>query len=153
MLVHDEAKASDAPILIIEDSDEDFEACVVALQDGDAPETRVIRCETGDDAMAFLGKLSEEPKQSDSPCMILLDLNLPGYSGFDILDRVKNDPRLKPIPVVIMTSSRNRADVDACYRNGANSYVHKPVDLDGFFSTIKRLRDFWFRIALLPDAK
>ena len=71
--------------------------------------------------------------------------------GGDILKAVKNDENLKSIPVVVLTTSDDPKDIDYCYRNGANTYIKKPVDLDNFFEAIKSLDSYWFGIAILPD--
>ena len=70
-----------------------------------------------------------------------------------MLAEIKVDPDLKSVPVVVMTSSRDQTDIDSCYRQGANSYIVKPVDLNGFIQAIARLRDYWFQIVLLPAPK
>jgi two-component system response regulator len=82
--------------------------------------------------------------------LILLDLNLPGTDGREVLEEIKNDPKLRTIPVIVLTTSSDGEDIEKCYRAGANSYIQKPVDLDGFFAAIQRLKNFWFEVALLP---
>jgi two-component system response regulator len=84
------------------------------------------------------------------PAIILLDLNMPGTDGRTALKEIKTDPKLKDIPVVVLTTSNDHIDIDACYEDGANTYIHKPVDLDGFFSAIKQLKEYWFEVAILP---
>ena len=85
------------------------------------------------------------------PSVILLDLNLPGTDGRELLAEIKNDNVLKHIPVIVLTTSTDERDVEACYRAGANSYMQKPVDLPGFVEAIARLKDFWLEIAVLPQ--
>lgn len=80
----------------------------------------------------------------------MLDLNLPGLDGRDVLAMIKNDPLTRRLPIVVMTSSDDKADIDRCYEAGANSYVVKPVNLDGFWSAIARLKYYWFKIVVLP---
>jgi two-component system response regulator len=80
-----------------------------------------------------------------------LDLNLPGTDGRDVLVEIKREQTLADIPVVVLTTSSDRRDVTGCYQAGANSYVQKPVDLDGFMEAIQRLHDYWFDVAILPD--
>ena len=82
--------------------------------------------------------------------MILLDLNLPGTDGRDVLAEIKRDEHLKLIPVVVLTTSSDERDIEKCYQAGANSYMKKPVDLGGFVSAIQRLKDYWFEIVILP---
>ncbi len=143
--------STDATILIIEDSPDDYEACVAALTEDSNMANPIVWCENGEDALAYLRK---EGRHADAdhemPGIILLDLNLPGLDGRDVLAMLKNDPATKRLPVVVMTSSNDPADVDRCYDAGANSYVVKPVNLDGFLAAIARLRDYWFQIVVLP---
>ena len=142
---------SNATIMIVEDTDEDYEACVTALTHDNNLANPIHRCETGDEALDFLyrrGVFVDRPPEM--PGIILLDLNLPGTDGREVLGLIKNDNNLKAIPVVVMTSSKDPADIDDCYRQGANSYVVKPVNLNGFLGAITRLRDYWFEIVLLP---
>ena len=84
--------------------------------------------------------------------MILLDLNLPGTDGREVLAEIKADPQLKEIPVIVLTTSSDDRDVQACYQAGASSYIQKPVDLDGFMRAIERLNDYWFEVVILPRA-
>lgn len=141
----------DATILIIEDSPEDYEACVAALTEDSNIANPIVWCENGDDALQYLRKEGKHAgADHDMPGVILLDLNLPGLDGRDVLAMLKNDPSTKRLPVVVMTSSEDQADIDRCYDAGANSYVVKPVNLDGFLAAIARLRDYWFKIVVLP---
>lgn len=145
---------STSTILIVEDAIDDFEACVAALTQDNNLANPIFHCETGDDALDYLrGNGKFESSQPDRPSLILLDLNLPGTDGREVLAIIKADPELKSVPVVVMTSSRDQTDIDACYRQGANSYIVKPVDLNGFIQAIARLRDYWFQIVLLPAPK
>lgn len=143
-----------ATILIVEDADEDYEACVAALTEDNNLGNPIARCETGEEALDYLwmrGKFAQS--KPSKPCLILLDLNLPGTDGREVLTKIKEDDALKMIPVIVMTSSRDDQDIAACYQQGANSYVVKPVDLNGFIEAITRLRDFWFQIVVLPVPK
>lgn len=141
---------AEATILIIEDSPEDYEACVTALTEDNNLSNPIVWCENGEDAIEYLTKAHADP-ESDMPGLILLDLNLPGLDGRDVLEKIKANPATKRLPVVVMTSSAGQQDIDRCYEMGANSYVVKPVDLDGFLRAITRLRDYWFRIVVLPS--
>jgi len=84
------------------------------------------------------------------PGIILLDLKLPGVSGQEVLDEIKSDPKLKKIPVVLLTGSDDPEDVDMCYQAGANGYISKPVNFENFIQAIARLQDFWFQVNVLP---
>jgi CheY-like chemotaxis protein len=139
------------PILLVEDSPEDFEATRRALQKSGL-RNPVYRCADGDEALDFLHRrgVFADPATSPRPGIILLDLNLPGTDGREVLSDIKQDERLKQIPVIVLTTSSDERDVDACYRAGANSYIQKPVDMDGFIKAIERLNDFWFEVVILP---
>ncbi|NND98568.1 MAG: response regulator [Pirellulaceae bacterium] len=142
---------SNQPILIVEDSPEDFEATVRALHKSGLRNT-LFRCSDGEDALDFLHRRGEyvAPDSAPRPGLILLDLNLPGTDGREVLEEIKQDPSLKKIPVVVLTTSTDERDIEACYEFGANSYIHKPVDLAGLVDAIQRLKDYWFQIVVFP---
>ena len=138
------------PILLVEDSPEDYETTRRAFRRSGL-KNPIIRCADGDEALDFLlrrGKHAEAPR----PGVILLDLNLPGTDGREVLNEIKAHPDLKQIPVIVLTTSSDDRDVSACYRAGANSYIQKPVDLEGFMQAIERLNDYWFEVVILPKA-
>ncbi len=138
-------------ILIVEDSDVDYETTLRAFKNSNMTNP-VKRCEDGEEALDYLFQRNgySDTKKSPRPDLILLDLNLPGTDGREVLGDIKNDPALKTIPVIVLTTSADDKDIDKCYKTGANSYILKPVDLQGFFSAIQRLRDFWFEVVVLP---
>jgi len=82
--------------------------------------------------------------------LILLDLNLPGTDGREVLASIKADDDLRQIPVIVFSTSRDHRDVEACYRAGANSYVQKPVDLPEFRRALDSVKSYWFETVLLP---
>jgi CheY-like chemotaxis protein len=138
-------------ILVIEDSPEDFEATTRVLRKSGLANP-IFRCSDGDEAIDFLfqrGAYSDS-QLAPRPTVILLDLNLPGTDGRDVLAEIKKDKHLKLIPVVVLTTSSDERDIEMCYQAGANSYMKKPVDLGGFVSAIQRLKDYWFEIVILP---
>ncbi len=143
--------ASQHVILVVEDSPEDFEATSRVLRKSGLGNP-IVRCSDGDDALDYLyhrGQYSGRDR-ADRPSVILLDLNLPGTDGREVLAEIKRDDHLKLIPVIVLTTSSDERDIEKCYHTGANSYVKKPVDLGGFVSAIQRLKDFWFEIVILP---
>ncbi len=139
------------PILLVEDSPEDFETTQRAFRRSGL-KNPIIRCADGDEALDFLHRRGgyADPDKSPRPGVILLDLNLPGTDGREVLSDIKADPTLQQIPVIVLTTSSDERDVDACYRAGASSYIQKPVDLEGFMKAIERLNDNWFEVVILP---
>lgn len=146
-----ETQTPKQPILLVEDSPEDFETTERALRRSGL-RNPIFRCADGDEALDFLHRRGEfaDPEKAPRPGVILLDLNLPGTDGREVLAEIKTDPQLKQIPVVVLTTSSDDRDVNACYRAGASSYIQKPVDLDGFMRAIERLNDYWFEVVILP---
>jgi two-component system, response regulator len=142
---------SPQPILLVEDSPEDTEATLRALKKAGLANP-IHHCDDGDDALDFLYQRGKHagPDTAPRPSVILLDLNLPGTDGREVLTEIKKDEQLKTIPVVVLTTSTDERDVQGCYRAGANSYVRKPVDLEGFLAAIRRMTDFWFEVVILP---
>jgi CheY-like chemotaxis protein len=138
-------------ILVVEDSPEDFEATMRVLRRSGLANP-IYRCCDGDEALEFLFQRDRyrDPAIAPRPSVILLDLNLPGTDGREVLTEIKKDDRLKLIPVIVLTTSGDERDIEKCYLAGANSYVKKPVDLGGFVSAIQRLKDYWFEIVILP---
>lgn len=139
------------PILLVEDSPEDFEATVRALRRAGLANP-IARCCDGDEALDYLHQRGPyaDPSKAPRPGVILLDLNLPGTDGREVLTEVKQDEALKSIPVVVLTTSSDERDVERCYAAGANSYIKKPVDLAGFIAAIQRLKEYWFEVVILP---
>ena len=84
------------------------------------------------------------------PDLVLLDLNLPGVDGLDVLAEMKSDPELRRIPVVVLTTSSSEADIHRAYDLGVNSYVTKPVGLDGWLEVVQCIDGFWFSLVQLP---
>ena len=138
-------------IMVIEDSPEDFEATERGFRKAGL-QNPIIHCDDGDEALDYLHRRGrwEDPDSSPRPTVILLDLNLPGTDGREVLQDIKADEELRSIPVVVLTTSSDKRDIEACYLAGANSYVQKPVNLDGFLEAIQRLKDYWLEISILP---
>lgn len=139
-------------ILTIEDSDEDYFAMTRAFGKSNL-DNPVYRCKDGDDALSYLFRQGRyaDPKTSPRPGVILLDLNLPGTDGREVLQEIKKDAILKKLPVIVLTTSDDARDIDRCYAAGANSYIQKPVDIDRFIEAIRGLKDYWLEIVILPE--
>jgi chemotaxis family two-component system response regulator Rcp1 len=135
-------------ILMIEDNAGDFVLTKEALENSKLL-NYLHHVEDGIEAMAFLHQEGIY-KNYQLPGLILLDLNLPKKDGREVLAEIKSDPKLKHIPVVILTSSEAETDILQSYQIHANCYITKPVDLDQFMKTIKGIGDFWFSVVKLP---
>ncbi|MGR6429927.1 response regulator [Rhizobium sp. PAMB 3174] len=131
------------PILMVEDSEDDFEATMRAFRRANL-RNPIMRAASGDEAIDLLDKAKQKPG------LILLDLNMPGMDGRQLLTHLKQREDTRKTPVVILTTSDDERDVDACYQLGANTYIQKPVNLDGLFAAVQRLKEYWFEIAILP---
>ena len=101
--------------------------------------------EDGESALAFL-RDDARPR----PDLVLLDLNLPGIDGREVLEQIKGDPALAQIPVVILTTSRSEQDILAAYQNHTNCYIVKPLDLQQFIDVVHQIQQFWFTVVALP---
>jgi CheY-like chemotaxis protein len=134
-------------ILLVEDSPSDRAMTIDAFQEG--PIANVVHAVAdGEQAMAYLRH--EEPYSGAvRPDVILLDLNLPRKDGREVLADIKGDPRLRSIPVVILTTSSAEADVLRAYDMHANAYVTKPVDYDKFLEAIRGIEGFWLSLVRL----
>lgn len=135
-------------ILLVEDNPGDVRLVVEALRDGKV-QNKLHIAKDGMEATAFLHR---EGEYADAPCpdLILLDLNLPKKDGSEVLAEIKEDPALKHIPVVILTSSREKEDITKIYNLHANCYITKPIDLEQFMMVVKSISDFWLTIVKLP---
>lgn len=136
-------------ILLVEDSSAD-----VLLTREAFTESKLINrlhvVEDGVDAMEFLyqtGKYASAPR----PDLILLDLNLPRKNGREVLAEIKNDPKLKHIPVIVLTTSKSEKDILQAYDHHANCYIVKPVGFDNFAEAIQSIHQFWFSVVTLPS--
>ncbi len=138
-------------ILVVEDSDEHFEAVRRAFAKAGITNP-VHRCEDGDEALDYLFRRGayNNPRSAPRPAVVLLDLNLPGTDGREVLDQLKADESLRVLPVVVLSTSASPGDIELCYRTGASSYIVKPVRFDEFLKTVKNLKTYWFDTVALP---
>ena len=135
-------------ILLVEDNPGDVRLTKEALKDSKIYNHLSIVGD-GMEAMAFLRREGGYA-DADRPDLILLDLNLPKKDGRDVLKEIKEDPDLRRIPVVILTTSRSEQDIIKTYDLHANCYISKPVDLEQFVNVVKSIENFWFSIVKLP---
>jgi CheY-like chemotaxis protein len=139
------------PILFVEDSPEDYEITVRAFRKADL-NNPIYHCTDGDEALDFLHQRGKYAGGSEAPrpALILLDLNLPGTDGRQVLAAIKNDDGLKDIPVIVMTTSLDARDITSCYQDNVNCYIQKPVDLQSFYKIVQSLKEYWFENVAIP---
>jgi chemotaxis family two-component system response regulator Rcp1 len=135
-------------VLLVEDSPGDIRLTQEALKDAKM-HIHLDVTRDGQEAMAFLMREGEYANAA-RPDLILLDLNLPKKDGREVLKEIKEDPTLKIIPVVILTTSASEADILRSYSLHANCYITKPVSLDGFLTVVKSIDNFWMSVVKLP---
>lgn len=140
-----------SPLLLVEDSDEDYAALVRAFWQAGVSVPH-HRCCDGDEALEYLRQSGRyaDAETAPRPSLILLDLNLPGTDGREVLRAVKQDGGLSTVPVIVMTTSANPADILECYRQGANGYQVKTANYEGFKREIQSTVDYWFHTAVIP---
>lgn len=137
-------------ILLVEDNPGDIRLTKEALKDSKLNNNLNI-VQDGVEAMAFLRQ--EAPFAGvPRPDIILLDLNLPRKDGREVLAEIKEDERLRRIPVVVLTTSDDEHDILRSYDLHANCYITKPLELQQFVTIVKSIEDFWFQIVRLPPA-
>jgi CheY-like chemotaxis protein len=130
-------------ILIVEDDPKDVELTLTALEEYNLA-NEVVVTRDGEEALDYLycrGNFTT--RTNDNPAVLLLDLKLPKIGGLEVLQQIKSDEKLRMIPVVVLTSSREEKDMVASYKLGVNAYVVKPVDFHEFVNAIKELGVFW----------
>jgi two-component system, response regulator len=138
-------------ILLVEDSPDDLEMTLHALRKGKVA-NRVQVARDGAEALDFIfcqGAFAAR-KMSGGPKVVLLDLKLPKVDGLEVLKRVKEDPRTRKIPVVVLTSSKEQNDVVESYHLGVNSYIVKPVSFEQFVAAVQELGIYWLLLNQPP---
>ncbi|SDM66448.1 response regulator [Actinacidiphila guanduensis] len=140
--------ATPVDVLLVEDDPGDELMTREAFEDNKIGNTlHVVR--DGEEALDFLYKRGEHTG-APRPDLILLDLNLPKYDGRQVLERIKSDPELSHIPVVVLTTSAAEEDILRSYKLHANAYVTKPVDLEQFIAAVRQIDDFFVQVVRLP---
>jgi len=130
-------------ILIVEDDPKDVELTLTALEEYNLA-NEVVVTRDGEEALDYLYcRGNFKMRTSENPAVLLLDLKLPKVDGLEVLQQIKSDEKLRMIPVVVLTSSREERDMVASYKLGVNAYVVKPVDFHEFVNAIKELWIFW----------
>lgn len=138
------------PILLVEDDPNDVELVTKAFDDGNLANP-VIVARDGVEALDLLRGAGCTRLDATCPVVVLMDIKMPRVNGLELLKEIRNDRRLKHIPVVIMTSSRAAPDLEEAYKLGVNAYVVKPVNFPDFVEAVKVVGKFWAVLNELPD--
>jgi CheY-like chemotaxis protein len=139
-------------ILLVEDNISDAELTIRELNKFNMA-NNLFHAKNGEEALDFIfatGKFASLRDVQSTPKVVLLDIQMPKVSGIEVLQKIKADPRTKAMPVVVLTSSRESPDVQKCYALGANSYIVKPVNFEGFAQAIKNLGYYWVLLNQAP---
>lgn len=133
-------------ILLVEDDPNDVELMQIALTMNNL-DNEVVVTRDGAEALDYLYRREAfAARKNDNPVVVLLDIKLPKIDGLEVLRTLKSDTTLKTIPVVMLTSSREGSDLEACYKAGANAYVVKPVGFPNFEEMVKKVVAFWAQV-------
>ena len=142
-------------LLLVEDNAYDAELTIRHLKKNNMANS-LFHVKDGEEALEFLfatGKYAGQGDLMQRPKIILLDIQMPKVSGIEVLQKIKEDPRTRSIPVVILTSSKEDPDIQKCYALGANSYIVKPVNFEGFSEAIANLGFYWLLLNQPPLEK
>lgn len=137
-------------VLLAEDNQDHLFLTIRALREAEGTQLEVEAVEDGKEALDYLNRTGRF-KGRPLPHLILLDLKLPKVHGLDVLRALKEDPELKEIPVVVLTSSDRPEDIASSYRLGANSFVTKPTTAGGFQAGLEQVRRYWTEVSALPE--
>ena len=129
-------------ILLAEDDPRDAELTLQALSEHHLANRVVVACD-GVEALEYLRSCAQAGADPGMPAVLLLDIKMPRLNGIQVLARIRSDPELKTLPVVMLTSSREGPDLQAAYDLGANAYVVKPVDFSEFIDAVRQIGGFW----------
>lgn len=138
-------------ILFVEDNPGDVRLAQEVLREAAVP-SRLHVAPDGERGLEMMRGVSIEGEPPRRPDLVILDLNLPRKSGADVLRECKSDAELRRTPVVVLSSSAAEDDIESAYALGANAYVPKPVDLEGFLHVVRAIERFWLAVATLPPS-
>lgn len=139
-------------ILLAEDNAEDAEMTIRELRKNNMA-NNLFHVKDGEEALAFIfanGKFEGNRDINHPPKVVLLDIQMPKVNGIEVLQKIKSDPRTSSTPVVMLTSSKEDPDIQKCYALGANSYIVKPVNFEGFTNAIRNLGFYWLLLNQPP---
>jgi len=145
-------RSSVTDILLVEDNPHDAELAMRALKKHQLA-NHLVWAKDGAEALALIFDPIDDPAAPLArwPQLVLLDLKMPRVDGLEVLRRLKKDPRTRAIPVVVLTSSREEADIERSYENGANSYIVKPVGFANFAEAIQEVGLYWLLLNQPPE--
>ncbi len=138
-------------ILLVEDNEGDIFLVTEALEEGKIV-NKISVARDGKEALDFLNKTGKFENE-EMPDLILLDVNLPKKNGHEVLQYIKEQDSLKQIPVIMLTTSSSEKDILMSYKNHANCFITKPVDVDNFLKVIYSIENFWINIITLPTKR
>ena len=138
-------------ILLVEDNEGDIFLVTEALEEGKIV-NKVSVIKDGKEAIDFLEKKGKY-QNAERPDLILLDVNLPKKNGHEVLEHIKSQKNLKQIPVIMLTTSSSEKDISMSYKNHANCFITKPVDVENFLKVVYSIENFWISIVTLPANK
>ena len=143
---------SERVILLVEDNTDDEALTLRALSKNNIA-NQVVVARDGVEALDYLFCTGAHAGRdvSHQPQLILLDLKLPKIDGLEVLKRLRADERTKHVPIVVLTSSMEQRDIVACYDDGANSYIRKPVDFEEFLKAVNQLGMYWLLMNVVPE--
>ena len=130
-------------VLLVDDNPNDLELALEVISQSEQDGPQVVTAQGGPEAIAYL---TAHRGRSERPSLVLLDMNMPQLGGLDVLDAIRADAELHDIPVVMLTTSGEQADIQACYQRGANGYLVKPPNLSVFAETLNATMTFWLGV-------
>lgn len=138
-------------ILLVEDNPDDVELTMLAFRRSRMANEILVACD-GEEALDYLMGQGKHAGRNakDTPALVLLDLKLPGVGGLDVLRRIRENPDTKRVPVVILTTSDDEADIVTGYNLGVNSYIRKPVDFSSFVGVVDQMGLYWLVVNTPP---
>lgn len=134
-------------ILLVEDNEGDIVLTLNAFEESKI-KSNISVVKNGKDALDFLFQ-REEYKAAERPDLVLLDINIPIFNGHEVLKQIKENPDLKKIPVIMLTTSSSQKDIHTAYNNYGNSYVTKPIDMNDFIKSVLKIEEFWLQLSKL----
>jgi len=141
-------KITEQPILLVDDSPDDIMIAKRAFAKSQI-HNKIYLTHDGDEAIQFLRK---DGKYKDMPTagLVILDLNMPKVDGFEVLETIKGDEKLKSIPIIVLTSSSRPEDIERAYKLGCNSFIVKPVSFEDFIEAVIEIKRYWLSLSKIP---